>query len=86
MVRASGNDARFFEAEIAVLARHVGTDNDVIDQVNLENFAGFENSAGKAQICFGGRWIAGWMVVLCGLDTYVMGYACPAGRVSSGLV
>jgi hypothetical protein len=38
MVRASGNDARFFEAEIAVLARHVGTDNDMIDQMNLENF------------------------------------------------
>jgi hypothetical protein len=41
----------------------VGTDNDMIDQVNLENFAGFENSADKAQICFGGRWIARWMVL-----------------------
>ena len=71
MVRASGNDARFFEAEIAVLARRVDTDNHMIDQVNLENFAGFENSAGKAQICFGGRWIARWMVVLCGARSYV---------------
>lgn len=49
---ASGNDAGFFEAEIAAASRGRGTNDDVIDQLELEDSTGFKNSAGGAQISF----------------------------------
>jgi hypothetical protein len=42
----SSNDATFFEAEVVAPARSRRADNDVIDQLQLEDFAGFKDSTG----------------------------------------
>jgi hypothetical protein len=43
----------FFETEIAISPRGGSADDDVIQQLDLQNSAGFENSPGKEHIRFG---------------------------------
>jgi hypothetical protein len=50
LVRASGNDASLFEAEIAAAPLSRTSDNDVINEVNLQNPAGFVDPASQAKI------------------------------------
>lgn len=52
--RASFDDASFFETEIAISPRGGSAHDDVIQQLDLQDSAGFENSPGKAHIRFGG--------------------------------
>ena len=51
--KASGNDASLLETEIAASTRSRSADNDVIQQLELQDSAGFENSPGKAHIGLG---------------------------------
>ena len=50
---ASSNDTSLSETEVAAAAGSRHTDDDVIHQLELKDSAGFENSPGKAHICFG---------------------------------
>ena len=61
--KASGNDACLFKAEIAAPARSRRADNDVIQQLELQDSAGLENSPGEPQIRFRRRRILGRMIV-----------------------
>jgi hypothetical protein len=61
----------FFETEIAISPRGGSADDDVIQQLDLQNSAGFENSPGKAHIRFGGGRLARYAA--CGI-TGVMPY------------
>jgi hypothetical protein len=42
--KTSGNDASFLEAEIAISIWCRGANDDVIDQLELQDSAGFKNS------------------------------------------
>lgn len=48
--KASRNDAAFLEAEIAISAWSRCTNDDLIDQVDLEDSAGFINPAREAEV------------------------------------
>jgi hypothetical protein len=51
--KASGNDAALFEAEIVAPARGGRTDDDVIQQVELQDSAGLENPPSEPHIGLG---------------------------------
>jgi hypothetical protein len=68
---ASANDAGFFETEIAAASRGRGTNDDVINQLELKDPAGFDDSAGEPEISLGRGWISAYAV--CGI-TGVMPY------------
>jgi hypothetical protein len=61
--QASRNDASLFKAEIAVSVRRRGPDNHMIDELQLEDSACFQHSAGGPQVSFGRARIATRMVV-----------------------
>jgi hypothetical protein len=63
--RASRNDAPFLEAEIAAAAGSRHPDDDVIDQMNLQDSAGFENSPSKTHVSFRRRRITRYAA--CGI-------------------
>ena len=59
---ASSDDASFFETEIAAATWSGRADDHMIDEIELEDSAGFEHSAGQPQIGFGrGGITAGWL-------------------------
>jgi hypothetical protein len=60
---ASGNDSSFFKTEITVLAGSRRADDHVIDQLQLKDFAGFNDSTSKPEISFRRGWITRGMVV-----------------------
>jgi hypothetical protein len=66
------DNAGFLEAEISVLAIHRLTDNDMVQQLDLENPGSFANPAGEAQIGFARAGVPRRVIVLCGLNRYVM--------------
>jgi hypothetical protein len=45
---ASGNDASFFETEVAAATRSRTSDNDMVNEVDLQNAAGFVDPAREA--------------------------------------
>jgi hypothetical protein len=47
---ASSDDATFLETEIAAAAGSRHPDDDVIDQMELQDSAAFENSSGEAHV------------------------------------
>ena len=51
-------NASLLKAEVTAAPGCRGTDDDVIDQVELKDFPGFENPAGEPQIGLGRRGIA----------------------------
>ena len=51
-VAASSDDAGFLEAEIAISLWCRGANDDVINQLELENSAGFDGSSSEADIRF----------------------------------
>ena len=62
-VAASANDAGFFKTEIAVPARCRQANDDVINQLELENSAGFDGSSGEADIRFRRSRVAARVIV-----------------------
>jgi hypothetical protein len=65
LLHLSTNDAGFLKAEIAAAATSRRTDDDVIDQLELEDSAGLENSPGEAQIGLRSGRISGYAA--CGI-------------------
>ena len=61
--KASGNDAGFLKAEIAISPRCGSADDDVIQQLELKDSAAFENSPGQAHIRFRRGRVTGGMIV-----------------------
>src|SRR5580700_525570 len=60
---ASSDDATFLETEIAAAAGSRHPDNDVIDQMELQYSAAFENSPGEPHIRFRRRRVTGGVIV-----------------------
>ena len=60
---ASSDDATFLKTEINASARSRSADDDVIDQLELNDSDGFENSPGEPQIGFARREVARWVIV-----------------------
>jgi hypothetical protein len=60
---ASSNDAGFLEAEIAISLWCRGANDHVIQQIDLQNSAGFVDPAGRAKIRIGGARVARGMIV-----------------------
>jgi hypothetical protein len=63
--KASRNDAAFLKTEIVAPARSRHADDDVVDQLELKDSAGFENSPGEAHIGFGRGGVARYAA--CGI-------------------
>jgi hypothetical protein len=64
-VTASSDDAGFLEAEIGISFWCRGANDDVIDQLELENSAGFINPAREAEIRFRRTRVAARVIMLC---------------------
>ena len=60
---ASSDDAAFLEAEIAAATWSRASDDHVVDQVELQDSAGFENPTGEPHIGFGRGRITGGMIM-----------------------
>ena len=60
---ASSDDAAFLEAEIAAATWSRASDDHVVDQVELQDSAGFENPTGEPHIGFGRGRITGRMIM-----------------------
>ena len=73
---ASANDATFLQAKIAVPSRCRGANDDVINQLELENSAGFDGSSGEADIRFRRTRVAARVIMLCGPNAYVTWRRC----------
>ena len=63
LVEASRNDASLLKAEVTAAPVCRGTDDDVIDQLELKDSAGFESPAGEPQIGLGRGGIAAGVIV-----------------------
>src|ERR1700741_359063 len=72
--KASRNDAAFLKTEIVAPARSRRADDDVVDQLELKDSAGFVNSPGEAHIGFGrggvARYAACGITGLCRIQFY----------------
>jgi hypothetical protein len=76
------DDASLFEAEMTGPACGRGTDNHVIQHLDLQEPRAFGEPESQASVRFTWRWIARGVVVLCGLNGYVIRHACCASPVS----
>ena len=86
MSRALGQHTSLFEAEISGPAGDRGTDDHVIQHLDLQEPGAFGEPASQASVRFTWRWIATMMAVLCELKGYVILPGCHACQVSGGLV
>jgi hypothetical protein len=57
-IAASSDDACFLKAEITISFWCRGANDDVINQLELEDSAGFDNSSGEVDIRFRGARVA----------------------------
>jgi hypothetical protein len=56
----------------------------MINEVKLQNPAGFADATGEAKIGFGRGRVAGWVIMLCGARSYVQSAKCAdGGRATS---
>jgi hypothetical protein len=70
--RFASDHTRFFEAEITWPTVERLTDNNVIEHVDLQGPGSLGQPASRADISIARCRITGWMVVLCGLGSYVI--------------
>jgi hypothetical protein len=61
--RRQGNDASLLKAEIATAPASRRTDNDVINQVELEDSAGFVDAAREPEIGVGRGGVTRWVII-----------------------
>jgi hypothetical protein len=80
------DETSLFEAEITGPAGGRGTDDHMIQHLDLQEPGAFGEPATQAGICLGRRRIPRWVVVLCGLNSYVSGRSCHGRPVGLGKV